>query len=326
MPGTGGLTAATGITDALKSQAFPELQQAVFRNNEVFGLFEQIPWLGGTTFPVKIQYSGNGSFETYTEGDAPPSPGVQSYITANFPEAHYHGMVQITGHAMDYTKGGSDAAVFFNLIVRELQDGLRDGVAKASVDMLGTGLTAPVGIQGIVDDAGTLAGLSRTTYTWWKAVENSGAATTLAISDLDILKQDIKDNVETGMPGNPNLVLCSFKQERIMRQIGGFIPGNSTATTVVRTMMGANGPDNMNLGFQSGGLKYGDAPIVPLHDLTNSIVLYIERETFKIAQLRPWTVDPLAKNDDTSKVYITAAFSLLCLRPRSNGKITTLTA
>lgn len=319
---TGGLAAAA-LTDLLRSQAFPELQQDVYRNNEVFQLFGTRPWLGGTTYPVKHQYSSNGSFETYTEGDQPPSPQSQGYITANWPEAHYQGTGQITGHAMDYSLGGAPAAMFFDQIGHEVRDAIADGINKAATDMIGSGLTAPVGILGIIDDAGTIAGLSRTTYTWFKAVENTPVTgNALVISDLDILQQDITDSAEDGNPGRPDTVLASYKQERVMRSLG-FIPGSTSNSLLVP--IGPNGPQ-VNIGYQPGSIKYGDMPVVPLRGFTNSVVCMLERAKFFIAQLRPWTVDQLAKVDDTSKFYITAAFGLVCLRPRTAGKLTTLTA
>jgi hypothetical protein len=317
-----GLTAAgEAVATALKTQAMAGLQEEVYRNNEFMGLFETVQWMGGSTFPTKHQYAGNTSFTTYVEGDAPPAPGSQSYITASWPETHYHGAVQITGHAMDYTRNGSSGAVFFDVIARELEDGLKDGVDKVTVDMLGSGTTAPIGIQGIVDEDGTIAGLARATYTWFKAVETAGGTTTVAISDLDILQQDISDSVLAGSPGKPDLILCSYKQERIMHGIAGFNPGltNSAVRKDASTVGG-------NFGNAPGRLSYSGMPIHPMRDLTDSVILMLTRNTIKIAQCRPWTVDQLAKTDDTSKVYITAAFGLVCTAPRKNGKITTLTA
>lgn len=319
---SGGLV-STALTDLLKSQALPELQEDVYRNDEVFRLFPVRPWLGGTTYPIKHQYSNNGSFETYSEGDQPPSPQSQGYITANWPEAHYQGTGQITGHAVDYGMGGSPSAMFFDQIGREVSDAIKDGVNKAATDMIGSGLTAPVGILGIVDDAGTIAGLSRTTYTWFKAVENGpSTGSSLLIVDLDTLQQDITDTAEDGNPGRPDRMLVSYKQERVGRSLG-FIPGSTANSLVVP--IGPNGPQ-INLGYQPGTLKYGGMDIVPLHGFTNSVACMIQSDQWFIAQLRPWTVDQLAKVDDSSKFYITAAFGLVCKRPRTGGKLTGLTA
>ncbi len=102
----------------------------------------------------------------------------------------------------------------------------------------------------------------------------------------------------------------------------GFIPGGTSNSLL--TPIGPDGPQ-INIGYRPGTLKYGNMPIIPLHNFTNSVVCMLERAQFFIAQLRPWTVDQLAKVDDTSKFYITAAFGLVGKRPRTSGKLASLT-
>src|SRR6185295_6349243 len=185
-----GVTAAAtsgegAITDALKSQAVQEQIEQLYRNNEVMSEFAMRPFTGGSTINVKMHYAGNTSVSTYSEGDAVGQAGAQSYITAQWPEAHYRCVAQITGHARDFTKDGSNAAVFYDQIGQEIQRGMTDIVHQISLDMLSTGTTAPVGLQGIVDSTGTLAGLSKSTYTWWASYETAGSSTTIVVADLN---------------------------------------------------------------------------------------------------------------------------------------------
>src|SRR6185503_20565990 len=111
-----GLTAASSIADALKSQAVAGIVESLFTNNEVMSEFPMIEFTGGSTINIKHHYAGNTSVGTYSEGDAIGAPGSQSYITAQWPEQHYKGVIQITGHARDYLRDGSNSAAFYNQI------------------------------------------------------------------------------------------------------------------------------------------------------------------------------------------------------------------
>lgn len=323
-----GLTAASGLAAALKTQAFSELQDEVFRYNQFLQYFETVPWMGGSTYNTKHHYSGN-TVSTYSEGDPPPTAVAQSYATAQWPEAHYQVTVKITGHAMDYTKNGSDAAVFFNIIANELIESMKDAASKVESDALGSGITSPVGILGIVDSSGTIAGLDRATYTWFASIENSGAATTLAIGDMDKLVEELTSNKTSagvaipGRPARPNIGFMEHKQMRKCRDIG-FLPGSSSTQVSVGV---ANGQaPTVQLGFNTEVLYYAGIPFHPITGFSQSDIVAGERETIKLAVCRDWRVDTLGKADDSDTQLITGAFGLICKRPRTWGKITTLTA
>lgn len=309
---------ASGLTAALKTQAFAELQESVFYNDEVFGLFPLVEMTGGTTWNVKHHYAANSSIRTYSEGDAAPIPGTESYITANWPVAYYQGVIQITGHVRDQLRNGNPGAEFFPQIALELQNLVKGIVDKASTDMLSTGLTAPVGIQGIVDNAGTIAGLSRATYSWFQAIENAIAGASLAVTDLDICQQQVMDAENAG---RPDMWLTSHKQVRLAANFG-FRPTNGAlGSTNPGSMTYVNGQP-IDLGFNPLAMTWAGKPVIPLRDLTNSVWLLVQRDTMRIIVNRDITVDPLAKTDDSDKFMVTASYGLACTQPKFNGKVT----
>lgn len=315
-----GLVAAS-LAAATKTQDFAVMSEALYRESNIMSQFQRLPWQGGTTFRLPIHYGGNSSPAAYAEGDDPPTAGVQAYTNAAYPEQHYHAKAVINGHAKDYALNGSPVALFWNQIAQEVARALVDLRNKVEVDMLTTSLVAPVGILGIIDDAGTLATLDRATFTWWKAVENAGAATTVAISDLDILLEDIGGTVEAGTPGKIDRWWASSKQKRILRTLG-FVPG--AANNSVRSMIGPSGVE-VQLGVNEN-VMIGNAPVIQIEGLLSSVLLALETSSFGVAVCRDWTVDVLGRTGDHEDYYLTSSFGLVCFNPRHNGKITTLTA
>lgn len=312
-------TVTSSLTAALRTTAAAGLSEALFRNNELMPLFARAGWEGGSTKNYKIHYGGNSSVGTYAEGDAIGTAGSQSYLTANFPEKHYKAVVQITGHVYDQTQGGNQAAVFFDQAEREFAYATNDVVDLITTDMLSTGTTAPVGIQGIVDSTGTLAGIDPSTYTWWAAYEVAGAATTIAVSDFDLALFHARD---PEYAANIDLIITSHKQASKLKTVLGNMGASGNS---IRTLATAGGYI-MNLGDYAQGMFVGGIPIIPLRDLTNSIFIGVERSRIEVATQRPLNVLPLAKTDDSDKWLMTWAGGLCTSNRMKAFKITTLSA
>jgi len=313
--------AASGVTgsiqDALKSQAAFELQESLFKNNEVLGNFgTPVPFTGGSTMNIKHHYAGNASVGTYSEGDALGSPGSQAYLTALWPAQYYRAQIQITGHVIDQTLNGSSTAVFYNQIEAEFTLAMEDLIDRVSTDCLGTGLTAPVGIQGIVDSAGTIASINRSTYSWFQAYETAGGTTTVAVTDLDGAMQNSGD---ADYAAQVDQIWTSWKQKNKLKGALGN-PGVSNNSY----LQSPAGP--LNTSGITSDMFYGNVPIKPIRDLTNSIFLGLTMSTFFLGRMREWKVEELGKTDDSTKYLITGAWGLGCKNPKKNWKVTTLTA
>ena len=310
------MTAALSIADALKSQAVAGVTEALFRNSEVISEFPIIPFTGGSTINVKMHYAGNASVKSYVEGDAPGVAGSQSYLTALWPETHYWGVVGITGHAIDYTLNGSNEAVFYNQVAMEMSRIMPDITHQMSLDMLGTGQTAPIGIQGIVSSTGTIAGINRATFTWFAAYQVAGAATTIAASDLDLAMFNSSDATYAGMVSE---IWTSWKQSAKLKIVLG------NAGVANNSIVVQNG-QQVAIADVRDPQYYGSTVIKKKRNLTNSIFLGLTKEDFFIGQIRGWTVEPLARVDDSQRYLVTCGYSLGCRNPKRSFKVDTLTA
>lgn len=315
-----GMTAANDIAAALRTQAFAGVQEGIFYNNEVMTLFDRVPMTGGSTFNYK-HHSAGATASTYVEGDALGSANTQTYATSQYQMTYYKRVIQITGHARDQLRNGSPGAAFFDQIALEAEYAMKEIVDLASTDMLGTGLTTPVGLQGICDSAGTLAGIDRSSATWFQAYEVDTAGSGLAMTDLDIVWGNVHD-ANYASPGI-NMILTSWTQVRIAKGLSTNW-GSNNPYGLPNTTAPVDFGQGMGIGAGRGntGMFYSGAPIIAVRDLTSTVWLFLRRENVRIAVQRGMTVDPLAKTDDSDKFLLTWAGAITADNPRYFAKLT----
>jgi len=315
-----GVISASGVIDAaLRSQAGPGIVDTTFRNNEVLQLFPVRELTGGATYNRKMLYGSNSSVGRYSEGDTFGVAGSQSYLTAQWPVSYYKVKVQFTGHARDQLRNGAPGATFFNQLELEFAKGMEDLVDYITQDFLGTGTSAPVGIQGIVDSTGTIAGVARATYAWFAAYEGSNG-TTIALVDLDLAERTSRD---ANYASNFDEFWTSYKQQQKYLGVVGSA-GQSNNSIFINAQDASK--MGLNLPSSSSSMSRNGRPIRPIRDLTDSIWMGIQRDTLFTALQRDFTTIPLAKVDDTDQFAITVALGLACDDPRRNWKMTGYTA
>jgi hypothetical protein len=308
---------AGSIQEALQDRRMDGVIENLFRNTEVMGEFgTPRPMLAGSTYKVDNHYAGNTSVGTYQEGDSFGTAGAQSYLTALWPVAYYKALIQITGHAQDQLSipGG----VHFDQLGMEFSRGMTDVVNKVNVDMLGTGTTAPIGIQGIIDDSGTVAGISRVTYTWWKAFEDSSpTSTTIVVADLNTA---IATTADATYEAQIDEIWTSWTQAGKLKTVLGNmgIAGNPYQNA-------GSGAAPLNMGSPLQLPSMGNIQIKAKRDLTSTIYLGLTKPTFFTTVMRNFTVNQQGRTDDSTKYDITCAFGLCCTAPRKNFKLSGLT-
>lgn len=313
-----GVTAALSLAAALKDQRVEGIVESLFRNDEVMGEFATRDFTGGATINITHHYAGNTSVGRYSEGDAAGVAGSQSYIVAQWGPSYYKGVIQITGHARDQLRNGDPQAAFFDQISEEFARIIPDMVHAISEDMLGTGLVDPVGVQGICDSAGSIAGLSRSTYTWFQAFEGASltSSTVIEVADIDSATYQSHDPPYNG---RVSALWTSWKQQfRYKTKIGNAGVSNSP----LRINVNGGGPVTFNSGDVRDQAFYGSTPIKPKMGLTNSVWLGLTESTFFVGDMREWTVEQLGKTDDSDKFLVTRAVGLGNEDPRRNWKLT----
>ncbi len=309
-----GVTAASSvITDALRTQALAGVVDTTWRNNEVLQLFPIRPLTGGATLNRKMLYGSNSSVSRYNEGDSVGVAGAQSYLTAQWPVSYYRCKVQFTGHAKDQLKNGAPSAAFFNQLELEFTKGVADLVDLVSNDFLGTGTSAPVGIQGIISGSGTVAGVNRSTFTWFAAYETSNG-TTVSLADLDLAERNSRDSDNAS---DFNEYWTSYKQLQKYKGVVGNAGQANNSIMLVNPTNGLQLP-----GASVGDYRIGGRMVRPIRDLTNSIWLGVTTDLLFTGLQRDMQTVPLAIVDDSESYLITMALGAGTDNPRKHWKLT----
>lgn len=305
-------TVQASLTAALKTSAWPQLQESVFYNKEWIGNFERVRPTSDDDMRVKHHSGANSTIGTYSEGDAIGVAGSETYTTATWDCTYFKGVFSVTGHARDALNNDSSEAAFFPQISMQLTS-LLDGLVDLAVTrMLGSATSGCLGIQTIVDSTGTVAGIDRSSDTWFASYEVDTAGSAYALTDLDIVWQNVHD-AEYASPGIDS-IFTSYKQIRLAK--ADLNPSVSTGTLPA----GGFGT-SYNLGVPLSGFSYAGANIYGIRELTNTIWLFMVRNEHKIIVLRDWKVDELGKTDDSDKFLVTGAFGQMNLNPKHCAKL-----
>jgi hypothetical protein len=223
-------------------------------------------------------------------------------------------MVRITGHLRDAIQG-QGIPDQFNVISNEFLLAAQDIRDLMETTFQGTSNN---GIQLAVDSAGTYANINRSTVSAWGSYENalSGALTYAEIANA---REAIRDN-ELG--GRMDLMVMPHNQiTNFMALVGA--PGIQNSSW--RFNQNGGEAQNLNLSPRDSGLSFGDAAVAGVGDLTNTVILYLQRSDFDTVIHRPFDVRQDMSGDDDVWQLSTAA-TLRCKQTRRQGKSTGVTA
>jgi len=291
----------TTLAKAIKTTFQPVMQKTFSEATPIMDFFGTKPSLGGDSIDWKVNYSGNDSAETYSEGDAAPAAGYQSYIDATLAHNHFQLTVQISGHAKDAMKNG-----YFDGAMKEIQGGVSALGRKVET-------TVMADIVDAIDDDTSYAGLTRATYNLDCFVQAGGsAALTVAMMEncweakmLDARAGDMSDW----------LWFCAPEQDLAYQRAADGLGGVNLNLAI---------GSQLDVGRAQSGRSFNGHPIVVFTTLTNTFMFGSRKSDILIEEARPLTIDPLGKTDDTDKFLITWAGKAAHLDPYRATRIEAL--
>jgi hypothetical protein len=285
----------------------------VFRNNHFLPLFNMKESLGDTDLRWKVNSVGNTNVTTYNEGDPELTAVAQTWVNANLPYVYFRGTIRQTGHVRDALKNQGVFAGLqamtedVNLTAEDIRDVM-------NTTFQGTGAS---GIQLAVDSTGTYAGLNRATETHWASYENAvGGAITVA--EIATMRENLRDGDRGELMDT--LLVRNNQVRRIQALIGEPGAANNSYRSDLTAASG-----RLQLLPLFSDTKVGEADVVGVPDLTNTIALGLSRRWFWTVVHRPFEVEMDRVADDKTAALTTAAV-FQCKRPDLQGKLTGLTA
>ena len=277
---------------------------------------------GDTNFRWKVnRAAGNTSAEVYSEGQGLPTSGNQTWAEAALAWVYHRVVVQITGHLADAIGSHylSDGAL--GILAGELQYGIDDLTDLMNNTFLGS---TNNGLDIAIDSAGTYAGQARATITDWQSSETDIAGV-LTVASLTAMYEAIVDN-DRG--GQPSALLMPWNQVTNYAALAG-VENGTAAARLVRYIAQPGKAPSIDVGFDPG-LTFMGLPIFGVHDMTDTTIYLIgdaARGAWEFVNIRPITQKILSLNDDSeARIQVSTGGTLVCRNPRTQAKITTVTA
>lgn len=296
-----------------------------FRSLRALGMKDVIA-VGDSNFRWKVDRgAGNTSTQVFAEGQGAPAAGSQTWVEAALAWVYHRVFVEISGHAVDQLGsqylGGAEygEAALFGEVPRAVDD-LEDLMANT---FLGS---ANNGIQAAVDDGsgtGTYAGIVRATSTDWQSgLRAVGGAS--AVAEFTLGWETSRDNDRGGI-----LDAWLMPWNQVTNYVALVGPEHATAAArLVRYMAPAAGVGNLDIGFNvETGLSFNNGRIYGIGDLTDTVILGLSSPEWLFATIRQVRQDDQPREGDTrARMQISTGGTLVCRNPRTQYKMTGVTA
>lgn len=274
---------------------------------------------GSAPFEWQIATSGNTSVEVFSEGQAPPIAGAQTYKRPSLSPFYVRGVFGWSGHARDNNaKRGyyeSLPTIEAALTESDVLKKLEDTILNATQDQ---------GIASIIDSTGTYAGLSQGSVSQWASEENNvGGVLTLA-SMQDLYEEMVSPAGGSSVPRGavPTHWLMPVNQVGNYVSLGGS-PGATNAAYRFRS------GDVMDLSLaQKGwtGMSFMGLPIMTVSGITSTEIYLIDVTDMAFIVHRSVEVKPIVGNVEMDQFQVSIGGALRVNRRNHHGKLTGVTA
>lgn len=289
---------------------WPKLVDNIFNSNTLFQRARK-KWYqkqdGGTKILVPVAYATTTAAGWYSGADTLNVTDNDQVTAAEFDWKQFYANITIT-RAEELKNSGKQAII--NLVKAKVQL-----AEKTAADDIGTGLynsgtttDAIIGLRLAVDSAGTYGGISRTTYSWWSAQEDS-STTAITVATLQSLIGDCT-------VGNDKPTVIPTTQDQFDNIYGLLQPQQRFADA-----------DTVKAGFQN--ILFNGIPVIVdshvpsgyLFTLNENYLSFIvhSKEDFRFEPFQK----PINQNVSSAKIYWFGA--LTCSNCRMQGKMTALT-
>lgn len=275
--------------------------------------------LGGSPYLWNVVSAVNASAETYSEGQAPPTAGQQTYKQASLSHVRVRAVYGFTKDVqVNAAKGGFYANQDPTSVERVL--GESDVMYLLEQTLLGSNATA--GIAAAVDNSGAYATLNASTTTQWASEENGsiGALTIAAMQTLytEMISASGGSSVPRG--AKPTHWLMPPNQMNNLIALGD---GRATTGSVVR-QVNAQG---MDLGyFKPDMLAFNGLPVVKIPNITTTETYLVDVKDITLIVHKDIEVEEIVGNPETRQFQVSFWVAHKFAHRNWHGKMTGITA
>jgi hypothetical protein len=168
-------------------------------------------------------------------------------------------------------------------------------------------------LEAAIDSAGSYGGLLRSTYKL-ASYEASTAAAAIALSDLATMDETLRsDPIDADMSRNVILSAVDRRNEYLAVAVGTGA-GDARVTPAAQDLIDA--------GLTEHSTAYNGKRWFDISTMSSGTILELDLANVKRMQIRPLTIEPLAKTTDADTFALTSHEVLVVENTRKAGKIT----
>ena len=264
-------------------------------------VFPKLDSGGGLHSNWIVKRAGNDSVELFTEGQAQPAAGNQSYSHAAVSPIYLRAMCQITGHAQDAMRSNYAG---ISVIDSEVSGAAADISSEMSSQFLGS----TYGLELAIDDTATYAGISRGSAAYWESLvtaHNAALTTDVLLDTLEAMTDDPIGVV-------PELIMVPPNQSTNLYRLGGphLVANNNPADKA---------PNYLSQSFAG-------VPVAGVPGLTSTIALFLslgptDAPLWCVEVWRPMAVRQMGAVGDSDLMQVSTGASFVCRSPKLQAKI-----
>ncbi len=308
------------LSALLKQNVAPELVDLLYRDTPYLNLLRSAGRVrdgqGPQPFQWNVVTSANASVEVFSEGQAPPDAGRQTYVQAQLNAFYVRDVWGVTGHVRDNARksGYHQDVLDAESMLAELD------LFKGCEDQL-MGSTQDRGLAAIVDSTGTYANLAQGTYSQWAAEENDASSAALTIAMLQTLHREMKSASVSGVARgarSSHWLMPPSQFEAYQNTVGA---GNGTAANRLVRMS----QDSTDFGFTAQTMTFNNLPIVVIPTMTSTELYLVDVSDIELLIHRDLEVAPIASNPENEMYQVSFAVAHKVKSRNKHGKIINLT-
>lgn len=315
------MAVSTSVLSALlKQNVSPELVDLLFRDTPYLNLLRAAgcvkDGVGPSPFQWNVATASNSSFEVFSEGQAPPVSGRQTYVQAQLSAFYVRDVWGMSGHVRDnLRKSGyhQDVAQAESMLAEsDLFKGLEDQLMGSTQDR---------GVAAIIDSTGTYANLAQGTYSIWASEENDASSAALTIAMLQTLHREMKSASVSGVARgakSTHWLMPPNQFEAYQNTVGA---GNGTAAN--RLVRFAS--DSTDLGFVAEKMTFNNLPIEVIPTMTSTELYLVDIRDIELLIHRDLEVVPIVGNPENEQWQLSFAVAHKVKSRNKHGKIINLT-
>lgn len=276
---------------------------------------------GGDYIVVPLEHSLNATVSSYSDVDTIDTTRQDVFDRAEAQWKEYAGTVVVSDLELDRNSGEGRV---FDLLPAKLEN-LRMSMRSAiNADMYGAGTNngskVITGLQALVSSTpttGTVQGINRATFSFWRNQQTSGAQSASAFDNLRAAMRSIYNSCSNGVgDAHPSFAVTT---QTVFQGYEGLLLANERFSS----------KDEGDGGFRNEVLKFKGAKISYDNDCTSGALYFLNPKFIKLAykrgswfKMRP-KVNPA---NQTIDVYLIRTMcNLVVTNPRRLGVVTSIT-